>query len=91
LSSATINPEMERKYHSKLTGDSALIAGMIVLLVGVELFVLGKILVATWEIASNFFYLYVIFFGLIVVVETIGCLRVRDSIKKHMFEFTYYD
>ncbi len=91
MSSATINPEMESKYHSKLKGDSVLVAGMLVLLVGVELFVIGKILMATWEIASSFFYLYVIFFGLIVGVETIGCLRVRDSIKKHMFEFTYYD
>jgi hypothetical protein len=91
LSSATINPEMESKYHSKLKGDTVLVAGMLLLLVSVELFVIGKILVATWEIASSFFYLYVIFFGLIVVVEMIGCLRVRDSIKKHMFEFAYYD
>ncbi|WP_255336839.1 monomethylamine permease [Methanosarcina sp. KYL-1] len=87
----TINPEMEKKYHSKLNGDSVLVVGMLALLIGVELFVIGKIVGATWEIASNFYYLYVIFFGLIVVVETIGCLRVRDSIKKHMFEFTYYD
>ncbi|MCQ1537117.1 monomethylamine permease [Methanosarcina sp. KYL-1] len=82
---------MEKKYHSKLNGDSVLVVGMLALLIGVELFVIGKIVGATWEIASNFYYLYVIFFGLIVVVETIGCLRVRDSIKKHMFEFTYYD
>ncbi len=91
MSSAKINQEMESKYHSKLTGDSILVAGMLLLLVSVELFVISKILGATWEIASDFFYLYLIFFGLIVVVETIGCLRVRDSIKKHMFEFTYYD
>nr|WP_304364533.1 monomethylamine permease [Methanosarcina sp. KYL-1] len=91
MSSVTINPEMEKKYHSKLNGDSVLVVGMLALLIGVELFVIGKIVGATWEIASNFYYLYVIFFGLIVVVETIGCLRVRDSIKKHMFEFTYYD
>lgn len=91
MSSATINPEMERKYHSKLNGDTVLVVGMLALLIGVELFVIGKILGATWEIASNFYYLYVVFFGLIIVVETIGCLRVRDSIKKHMFEFTYYD
>ena len=91
MSSATINPEMESRYHSKLKGDSILVAGMLVLLVGVELFVIGKILMETWEIASNFFYLYLIFFGLIVGIETVGCLRVRDSIRNHMFEFTYYD
>lgn len=91
MSSATINPEMESRYHSKLKEDSILVAGMLVLLVGVELFVIGKILMETWEIASNFFYLYLIFFGLIVGIETIGCLRVRDSIRNHMFEFTYYD
>jgi hypothetical protein len=57
----------------------------------VEGFVLYKILSETWEIAGNFFYLYVIFVGLMVVIETIGCLSVRNSIKNHMFEFRYYD
>lgn len=64
---------------------------MLVLLVSVEGFIIYKILAETWEIAGNFFYLYVIFVGLIVVIETIGCLRVRESIKNHMFEFKYYD
>ena len=87
----TSNQAMESKYHSKLNGDTALIVGMLVLLVGVEGFVLYKILTETWEIAGNFFYLYVIFVGLMVVIEAIGCLSVRNSIKKHMFEFEYYD
>lgn len=82
---------LESKYHSKLNGDTILIVGMIALLVGVEGFVLYKVLSETWEIAGNFFYLYVIFVGLLVVIETIGCLSVRNSIKKHMFEFKYYD
>ncbi len=86
-----INPAMESKYHRKLNGDSALIVGMLILLVSVEGFLLYKILSETWEIAKNFFYLYVIFAGLIIIIEAIGCLSVRSSIKKHMFEFEYYD
>ncbi|TFH04178.1 MAG: monomethylamine permease [Methanosarcina sp.] len=87
----TNDPALERKYHSKLNGDTVLVLGMLALLVSVEGFVLYKILSETWEIAGNFFYLYVIFVGLMVVIETIGCLSVRNSIKKHMFEFRYYD
>ena len=87
----TNDPALERKYHSKLNGDTVLVLGMIALLVSVEGFVLYKILSETWEIAGNFFYLYVIFVGLMVVIETIGCLSVRNSIKNHMFEFRYYD
>lgn len=87
----TNDPALERKYHSKLNGDTVLVLGMLALLVSVEGFVLYKILSETWEIAGNFFYLYVIFVGLMVVIETIGCLSVRNSIKNHMFEFRYYD
>ncbi|MGB9941218.1 monomethylamine permease [Methanosarcina sp.] len=85
------NQAMESKYHRKLNGDTGLIIGMLLLLVGVEGFVLYKILTETWEIAGDFFYLYVIFVGLMVVIEAIGCLSVRQSIKNHMFEFKYYD
>ncbi len=87
----TNDQAMESKYHSKLNGDTILVVGMLALLVGVEGFIIYMILSETWEIASGFFYLYVIFMGLIVTIETIGCLRVRDSIKNHMFEFKYYD
>lgn len=87
----TNDPAMKSKYHSKLNGDTALVAGMLVLLVGAEGFVIYKILAETWEISSGFFYLYIIFIGLIVLIEGIGCLRVRESIKNHMFEFKYYD
>ncbi len=86
-----IDQAMESKYHRKLNADSALIVGMLILLVSVEGFLLYKILSETWEIAKNFFYLYVIFAGLIIIIEAIGCLSVRSSIKKHMFEFEYYD
>ncbi len=85
------NQAMESKYHRKLNGDTGLIIGMLLLLVGVEGFVLYKVLAETWEIAGDFFYLYVIFVGLMVVIEAIGCLSVRQSIKNHMFEFKYYD
>jgi hypothetical protein len=81
----------ESKYHRKLNGDTVLIVGMLALLVGVEGFVIYKILAETWEISGGFFYLYVIFVGLMVVIEAIGCLSVRKSIKTHMFEFRYYD
>ncbi|AKB26830.1 Monomethylamine permease [Methanosarcina siciliae C2J] len=82
---------MESKYQSKLNGDTVLVVGMMALLVGVEGFIIYKIFAETWEIVSGFSYLYVIFLGLIVSIETIGCLRVRKSIKNHMFEFKYYD
>jgi hypothetical protein len=87
----TNNQAVKSKYHSKLNGDTGLIIGMLLLLVGVEGFVLYKVLAETWEIARDFFYLYVIFVGLMVVIETIGCLSVRQSIRNHMFEFKYYD
>jgi hypothetical protein len=86
-----IEQVMRSKYHRKLNGDTALIVGMLILLVSVEGFILYKILTETWEIAKSFFYLYVIFVSLIVIIEAIGCLSVRNSIKKHMFEFEYYD
>jgi len=82
---------VEAKYHRKLNGDTVLVAGMLLLLVSVEGFVIYTVLRETWEIARDFFYLYVIFIGLLVVIEAIGCLSVRNSIKKHMFEFEYYD
>jgi hypothetical protein len=82
---------IEDKYHSKLTGDTGLIIGMLALLIGVEGFVLYKILIETWTISGSFSYLYLIFVGLIVTVETIGCMSVRNSIRTHMFEFKYYD
>ncbi len=87
----TNNQAMKSKYHRKLNGDTVLVVGMLALLVSVEGFIIYKILAETWEIAGNFFYLYVIFVGLIIVIETIGCLSVRESIKNHMFEFKYYD
>ena len=87
----TNDPALESKYYSKLNGDTILVIGMIALLIGVEGFVIYKVLSETWEIAGSFYYLYVIFVGLLVVIETIGCLSVRNSIKKHMFEFKYYD
>jgi hypothetical protein len=35
--------------------------------------------------------IYVLFFGLVVGIETIGYMQVRRSIKQHMFDFKYYD
>jgi hypothetical protein len=56
---------------------------MLFLLVGVEGFALYRILSETWEISRNFFYLYRIFVGLMIIIEEIGCLSVRKSIKNH--------
>ena len=63
------NHATKSKYHRKLNGDTVLVAGMLALLVSVEGFIIYKTLVETWEIAGNFFYLYVIFVGLIIVIE----------------------
>jgi len=82
---------IESNYYRKLNRDTGLIIGMLALLVGVEGFVLYRILLETWAISGNFFYLYGIFAGLIIVIESIGCLSVRKSIQNHMFEFRYYD
>lgn len=87
----TNNQATKSKYHSKLNGDTLLVIGMLALLVGAEGYIIFKILAETWEVASDFFHLYVIFFGLIILIESIGCVRVRESIKTHMFEFEYYD
>jgi len=87
----TTDQAMESKYYRKLNGDTVLVVGMLALLVGAEGFVIYKVLSETWKISSGFFYLYVIFMGLIVSIEAIGCLRVRESIKNHMFEYKYYD
>lgn len=87
----TSNQAMKAKYHKKLNGDTGLILGMLVLLVTVEGFVLYKVLIETWEISKNFLHLYLIFLGLVVIIEAIGCLGVRKSIMNHMFEFEYYD
>ena len=62
---------MESKYRSKLNGDTSLIIGILLLLIGVEGFVLYKVLSETWEISGNFFYLYVIFVGLLIGIETV--------------------
>jgi len=35
--------------------------------------------------------LYVLFIILLLGIETLGCVGVYKSIKKHMFEFEYYD
>lgn len=52
----TNDQALESKYHSKLTGDTALVVGMLALLICVEGFIAYKILSETWEIASGFFY-----------------------------------
>lgn len=87
----TSNQAMKAKYHRKLNSDTGLIVGMLVLLVSVEGFVIYKVLIETWEISKDFFYLYLIFLALVVIIEAIGCLGVRKSIMNHMFEFEYYD
>ncbi|MCQ1537346.1 monomethylamine permease [Methanosarcina sp. KYL-1] len=74
--------------------DSVLIAVMLILLYSVQLFLVYSVFSATKPVLSEYSGLvpvYLLFVGLMFTIETIGCLRVRQSIKQHMHEFRYYD
>lgn len=74
--------------------DSALIALMLSLLYGVQLFLVYSVFSATKPVLLEFSGLipvYLLFVGLMFFIETVGCLKVRQSIKQHMHEFRYYD
>lgn len=81
------------KYHSKLKQDAGVIILLLALLYFSEIYMIYNIL----SIISNAFNivslmpLYIIFIVLLLGIETIGCVRVYQSIKRHMFEFEYYD
>jgi hypothetical protein len=90
----TGNAALQAKYRGKLNLDSFLIAIMLFLLYGAQLFLVYSVLIATKPVLVEFPGLtpiYLLFIGLMFTIETIGCLRVRHSIKQHMHEFRYYD
>ncbi|WP_406655960.1 monomethylamine permease [Methanolobus sp. ZRKC2] len=82
----------EAKYKDGLRKDTYLIAGAILLLIFVEGYVVYTILsYAGSAVSSGIMGLYILFFLLVVAIETIGYWKVRHSIKQHMYEFRYYD
>ncbi|MDK2826871.1 hypothetical protein SAMN04488589_1703 [Methanolobus vulcani] len=82
----------EAKYNSAFAKDTFLILGAIALLIVVEGYVVFTILAeAGSAVAPAIRGIYILFFGLVVGIETIGYLQVRKSIKQHMFDFKYYD
>ena|GEM_PF-2049570 len=90
----TGNAALQAKYRGKLNLDSVLIAIMLCLLYGAQLFLVYSVLTATKPVLAEFPGLtpiYLFFIGLMFTIETIGCLKVRHSIKQHMHEFHYYD
>jgi len=80
------------KYNKKYQGDAMIIIMALVILAAVLLFVSYNVLsIAGSQIPSGMIYVYVIFIGAILGVETLGFMQVGKSIKEHMVEFEYYD
>ncbi|MDD3041510.1 MAG: monomethylamine permease [Methanosarcinaceae archaeon] len=91
---SSANNVNQAKYQSKLNMDSVLIGGMLALLYIAQLFLVYSVLSATRPVLSEHAILvpvYLVFIGLMFTIETIGCLKVRSSLKQHMHEFRYYD
>lgn len=82
----------EAKYEDGLRKDTYLIVGAILLLILVEGYVVYTVLsYAGSAVSSGIIGLYILFFLLVVGIETIGYWQVRHSLKQHMHEFRYYD
>ena len=84
----------EAYYHSKLKQDGGVIVVLLGLLYFSETFIAYKILSLLWGTVPELgmiWPIYIIFFVLLLGIETIGCIRVYTSIKEHMFDFEYYD
>jgi len=82
------------RYHSKLMQDAGVIVLLLALLYFSELYMIYNIVSiigASVPIPSILMGLYVLFIILLLGIETLGCVGVYTSIKKHMFEFEYYD
>lgn len=88
--------ENEALYNNKLKQDAGIIALILGLLYFSETFIVYKILSvilgsgAVPE-ANALLPVYLIFVVLLLGFETIGCIRVYNSIKEHMYDFNYYD
>lgn len=82
----------ETKYNKAFAKDTYLIVGAIALLITVQGYVVFTILSAAGSVVSPAIRaIYVVFFLLLVGIETMGYWQVRQSIKQHMFDFKYYD
>ena len=85
----------EAKYRKWFILDSLLIVFMWLFLVISETYVVYSILNAAisrgLEIPSYLLGLFVLVLALMFIINGLGCLNVWKSIKKHMYEFTYYD
>ncbi|WP_319506179.1 monomethylamine permease [uncultured Methanolobus sp.] len=82
----------EAKYKGAFAKDTYLIAGAIALLITIEGYVVYNVLSLSGSVVSPAIRgIYIVFFLLVVGIETIGYWQVRHSIKQHMFEFKYYD
>ena len=80
------------RYNGEFAKDTFLIAGAIALLIVVEGYVVYNVLsLAGPAVSPTIRGIYLLFFGLIVGIETIGYWQVRHSIKQHMYDLKYYD
>jgi putative effector of murein hydrolase LrgA (UPF0299 family) len=82
------------RYHSKLKQDAGVIVLLLALLYFSEIYMIYNILAAIGAnvpIPFTLMGLYILFIILLLGIETLGCVSVYNSIKKHMFEFEYYD
>jgi putative effector of murein hydrolase LrgA (UPF0299 family) len=82
------------RYKSKLHQDAGVIVLLLALLYFSEIYMIYNIVVtigASVPIPSILMGMYVLFVILLLGIETLGCVGVYKSIKKHMFEFQYYD
>jgi len=82
------------RYQSKLKQDAGVIVMLLALLYFSEIYMIYNILAiigSSVPIPSTLMGLYILFIILLLGIETLGCIGVYNSIKKHMFEFKYYD
>jgi putative effector of murein hydrolase LrgA (UPF0299 family) len=80
------------KYAQGLQKDTYLIIGALALLVIVEGYVVYTILsYAGPAVSAGIRGLYILFFLLVIGIETIGYWQVRKSLKQHMYELKYYE
>ncbi|WP_256623812.1 monomethylamine permease [Methanolobus chelungpuianus] len=82
----------QAKYDQGLQKDTYLIVGAIALLIVVQGYVVYTILsYAGPAVSASIRALYIVFFLLVISIETVGYWQVRKSLKQHMHEFRYYD
>ena len=84
----------ETKYHNDLKKDAGIIVLVLGLLFFSETFVFYTVMSTLWDAvpeARTLFPIYILFLLLLLGIETIGCIRVYNSIKEHMYDFKYYD